>query len=69
MTSGVVWVLRDGEPTPVPVRVGGTDGSFTEIVGPLKPGDEVITGGGPKAKVEAPTPFGPGGGRQTRIRM
>lgn len=69
MTSGVVWVLRDGEPTPVPVRVGGTDGSFTEIVGPLKPGDEVITGGGPKAKAPAPTPFSPAGGRQTRVRM
>lgn len=69
MASGVVWVLRDGEPTPVPVRVGGTDGSFTEILGPLKPGDEVITGGGPKAKVRAATPFGPGGGQQTRVRM
>jgi HlyD family secretion protein len=67
MTSGVVWVLRDDKPTPVPVRVGATDGSFTEIVGALKVGDQVITGGGPKAKVKAATPFG--GGQQPRIRM
>lgn len=47
---GVVWVLRDGEPVQVPVRIGGTDGSYTEILGGgLKEGDEVITGGGPRA--------------------
>ncbi len=69
MTAGVVWVLRDGKPEPVAVRVGATDGSFTEIAGPLKPGDEVITGGGPKAKAGGASPFGPGGGRSTRIRM
>lgn len=67
MPSGVVWVLRDDKPTPVPMRVGATDGSFTEIVGAMKAGDQVITGGGPKAKVKAATPFG--GGQQPRIRM
>lgn len=47
---GVVWVLRDGEPVAVPVRTGATDGSYTEILGgALKEGDEVITGGGPRA--------------------
>jgi HlyD family secretion protein len=46
---GVVWVLRDGKPVAVPVRTGATDGSFTEITGgALKPGDQVITGGGPR---------------------
>lgn len=47
---GNVWVLRDGQPVRVGVRIGGTDGSYTEILdGELKEGDEVITGGGPRA--------------------
>jgi HlyD family secretion protein len=38
-----VWVLRDGKPVPVPVVLGATDGSRTEIVdGELRPGEEVI---------------------------
>ena len=69
MTAGVVHVLRDDEPVAVPVRVGATDGSFTQIVGPLKAGDEVIIGGGPKAKAKA-TQGGPmGGGGGVRVRM
>jgi HlyD family secretion protein len=54
------------------VRVGATDGTSTEIVGNLKPGDQVIVGGGPKPKLQARTPFGPGGGGPggpTRVRM
>ena len=48
---GVVWVLRDGKPVQVPVRVGATDGSYTEVMGRgLKAGDQVITGGGPRPK-------------------
>ncbi|MFZ5670495.1 MAG: efflux RND transporter periplasmic adaptor subunit [Pseudomonadota bacterium] len=66
MTAGVVYVLRDGKPTAVPVRVGAGDGSFTQIVGPLKAGDQVIVGGGPKAKVQ--TQGGPMGGG-VRVRM
>ncbi|HEY0052461.1 MAG TPA: efflux RND transporter periplasmic adaptor subunit, partial [Caulobacteraceae bacterium] len=43
---GTVWVLRDGKPVPIPVRTGGTDGSYTEILGGrLREGDLVITGG------------------------
>jgi HlyD family secretion protein len=71
-TGGVVWVLRDGKPQPVPVRVGATDGSFTEISSnSLKEGDQVITGGGPKPKAKARSPFaGPAaGGAQTRTRL
>jgi HlyD family secretion protein len=67
-TSGVVYVLRDGKPVAVPVRVGASDGSFTQIVGDLKPGDQVITGGGPRPKIEAPR-GGPMGGGQVRVRM
>lgn len=65
-TSGVVYVLRDGKPVAVPVQVGATDGSFTEIRGALKAGDAVITGGGPQPKVEARSPLGGGGNRPGR---
>jgi HlyD family secretion protein len=73
MTSGVVYVLKDGKPSPVPVRVGATDGASTQIVGPLKVGDQVIIGGGPKPKAQVRSPFGGaapggGGGGQTRVR-
>ena len=62
----LVWVLRDDEPVQVPVRIGATDGSYTEILGgELKEGDRVITGGGPR--VTAPSSgqrrAGGGGGR------
>lgn len=67
-TSGVVYVLRDGKPVAVPVRVGASDGSYTQIIGDIKAGDQVITGGGPKAKVKAPQ-GGPMGGGQVRVRM
>jgi HlyD family secretion protein len=71
-TAGVVYVLRDKKPAPVAVRVGVTDGSFTEIRGPLKAGDQVITGGGPKPKVQPRSPFGAaagGSGASPRVRM
>jgi HlyD family secretion protein len=39
-----VWVLRDGHPVPVPVQVGATDGSLTEVSSAeLEPGMQVIT--------------------------
>jgi len=45
-----VWVLRDGKPRPVRIRVGVTDGSLTDVAeGELNEGDLVITdmsGGG-----------------------
>jgi HlyD family secretion protein len=42
---GRVWVLREGEPAPLDVRLGLTDGAFTEIVaGPLAAGADVIVG-------------------------
>jgi HlyD family secretion protein len=41
--SDRVWVLRDGQPAPVPVVLGATDGSRTEVLdGGLRPGDQVI---------------------------
>lgn len=43
---GALHVLGpDGNPVRVEVQIGVADGSFTELVGgPLKPGDQVITG-------------------------
>jgi HlyD family secretion protein len=39
-----VWVLQNGQPKAVPVRIGATDGVKTEIVsGDLQPGMAVIT--------------------------
>lgn len=62
MRAGVVYVLKDGKPSAVPVRVGATDGTSTEVASPqLKVGDQVIVGGGPKAKVQARTPLSGGG--------
>ncbi|HEX7945357.1 MAG TPA: hypothetical protein VF495_11860, partial [Phenylobacterium sp.] len=76
MRGGTVYILgKDGKPMPVPVRVGSTDGSFTEIVSrDLKPGAQVITGGGPQPKARPggfgapPGGGGPGGGG-VRVRM
>jgi HlyD family secretion protein len=74
MRGGTVYVLgKDGKPTPVPVRVGATDGSYTEIVSrELKPGAQVITGGGPRPKPQPGGfggPPGGGGGGGTRVRI
>jgi HlyD family secretion protein len=39
-----IWVLRDGQPVPIPVVTGLDDDSFTQIVsGEVKPGDPIIT--------------------------
>jgi HlyD family secretion protein len=39
-----VWVLRDGQATPLAVRTGATNGRVTEIAGgDLKAGMDVIT--------------------------
>ena len=65
---GVVWVLRDGEPVAVPVRIGASDGSYTEVLGgELREGDEVITGGGPRPDPAQQAQGGRGGG--VRVRM
>ncbi len=40
-----VWVLRDGEPTPVRVQTGATDSAFTEVTGgELTADDRVLVG-------------------------
>ncbi|WP_282007943.1 efflux RND transporter periplasmic adaptor subunit [Brevundimonas aveniformis] len=66
---GIVWVLRDGEPVQVPVRIGASDGQRTEILGgELQDGDQVITGGGPRPDAaDRERSQGSGGG--VRVRM
>lgn len=39
-----VWVLREGQPQPVTVRIGLADASWSEVRAGLQPGDEVIVG-------------------------
>ncbi len=67
---GTIYVLKDGKPTPIMVRVGASDGTNTEVtplVGALAANTQVIVGGGPqpKAQVRAPIP-GMGNGNQQR---
>jgi HlyD family secretion protein len=63
ITRGRVWVQdASGTPKLVSVRLGVSDGTFTELVGDdLKAGDEVIVGTGATARGEskaAPPRFG-----------
>jgi HlyD family secretion protein len=53
-----VWVLRDGKPQVVPLRIGLSDGSVTEVVeGELHDGDVVVVG----ASTDQPPPAGAAG--------
>lgn len=55
ITRGRVWVLdAGGAPKMVSVRLGVSDGTFTELVGDdLKAGDQVIVGSGAAARADA----------------
>jgi HlyD family secretion protein len=55
--SGRVFVVgRDGKPQGVTIRIGATDGGYTEVVAGLDAGAEVIVGGGGRGTA---TPRGP----------
>ena len=41
--SRMLYVLKDGRPHAVSVRIGATDGELTEIISGLAEGDRVIT--------------------------
>jgi HlyD family secretion protein len=61
-----LWVLRGHKPVAVPVKIGITDGTHTEVVeGALKEGDEAITDIAGTAAT--PQPSRPGGGMPRRI--
>lgn len=45
-----LYRLVDGKPQAVTVRVGASDGSFTEVSGDIAEGDTVVTGSGRSAK-------------------
>jgi HlyD family secretion protein len=68
-----VWVLRAGQPEPVSIRIGVTDGSFTEVVeGPLEPGDELVNGvisEGQDAPAAPPPGAAPPGGQRGGRRI
>ena len=57
---GRVYVLDEtGQPKPVPVMLGPTDGAFTELLGgEVKDDAQVVTGGGPRVTT-APEPSAP----------
>ena len=69
-----LWVLRDGQPRRVPVKVGLSDGRMSEVEGELKEGDLVVTSAtlegeaaGTAPSTRAPnSPLGGGGGRGPR---
>jgi HlyD family secretion protein len=64
-TSGTVWVSEDGAPPrAVPVRIGVTDGTVTEIVsGDLAPGQAVVVGQERQGGANAAAQGSPPGGR------
>ena len=45
-----LYKLADGKPEAVTVRVGASDGSYTEVSGDIREGDEVIVGSGRSAQ-------------------
>jgi HlyD family secretion protein len=49
-----LYRLADGKPQQLMVRVGASDGSSTEVVGPLHAGDAVIVGSQHPASASTP---------------
>jgi HlyD family secretion protein len=65
-SAGRAWTLQEGEPVPVELRLGLTDGSATEILSGLAEGAEVIVGVADSRAGAAPAP-GTGGGPRGRL--
>jgi HlyD family secretion protein len=42
--SAIIWILKGKDIEPVKVRLGLSDGNFTEVTGNLKEGDEIVLG-------------------------
>lgn len=59
-----VYVLEQGQPKRIPVKLGLSDGNFTEVLSGLNEGQQVITGtSGAKKAAPVPPTQGPGGRR------
>jgi HlyD family secretion protein len=69
-TPGRVYRLDEsGRPQQVPLGLGATDGSYTEVLaGDVASGTHVIVGGGPRASGGAPAADGNGGSSNQRPR-
>jgi len=63
------FVLRDGRPTPVRVKPGVTDGTFTKVEGELREGDQVITGMTASARSSQGAGAGQGAGTGGGVRL
>lgn len=49
--GSLVWVLKNGRPSPVPIKTGISDDMYTEIIsGDIKEGDEVIVAEGKRQR-------------------
>ena len=59
--SAIVWRLKEGVPEPVTVRLGLSDGRFTEVVEGLGEADKVVVG---EAGAKSAGPGAPGGPRR-----
>ena len=73
-TAGRVWVLADGALTPIDVRAGASDGTYTEILAPaLVEGTELVwgiaEGSRTKTQTAAPATANPFLGTQPRMPM
>ena len=42
--SGIVWIKKGDTLAPRRVRIGISDGSYTQVEGKIEEGDEVVTG-------------------------
>ena len=73
-TAGRVWVLADGALTPIDVRAGASDGTYTEILAPaLVEGTELVwgiaEGSRTKTQTAVPATANPFLGTQPRMPM
>jgi HlyD family secretion protein len=65
-TERTVYVLSGSEPKPVQIKIGISDGVYTEVTEGLKEGDRVVTAAlaAEKGATPAANPFGGGGPRR-----